>query len=164
MRRLAFGLVVLALGGALLLVVLRSSRPTQGERSSDAIAGGLATVSRRRSPALKVPNPDARRQARRFVEAFLSYEVGAGGSRTERALRSDASQALAAELLAHRPIPPGRSDPATTRITRLRVDPVPGHPDLALVSGEARRPAAPEPFAFLFAWRGGRWLAIAPGE
>jgi hypothetical protein len=164
MRRLAFGLVVLALGGALLLAVLRSPNPNLGKPSSAGAEDRLATVSRRHPPARKAPTADTRRQARRFVEAFLSYEVGAGGSRAEEAIRSDASPSFADELLAHPPIPAGGSAPPPARITRLRVDPVPGQPDLALVSGEARRPAAPEPFAFLFARRGGRWLAVAPGE
>jgi hypothetical protein len=58
----------------------------------------------------------------------------------------------------------GRPGQAAARITSLRIDRVPGHPYLVLASGDARRAEGPEPFSFLFARRGGRWLALAPGE
>jgi hypothetical protein len=101
---------------------------------------------------------------RHFLDAFLSYEVGAGGSHVEATIRADASRVFADELLTRPPTPPGAGAPPPARITRMRVDPVRGRADLALVSGEARRRAGPEPFAFLFARRHGRWLALAPGE
>jgi hypothetical protein len=165
MRRVAFGLVVVALGAALLLVGKHSSRSPQAATTTIRPAVRPTAAFHPRTPARRPPpTPGALHQARRFLDAFLSYEVGVGGSRTERAIRADASHGFAVELLTHRPTPPGAGAPPPARIKRMRVDPVRGRADLALVSGEARRRAGPEPFAFLFARRHGRWLALAPGE
>jgi hypothetical protein len=103
-------------------------------------------------------------QVRLFVTAFLAYEVGGGDPAAKALIRSHASPSFARELLADPPTPPDRSRPASAQITSLHVDPVPGHPDLALASGDARRPGGTEPFSFLFECRAGRWLAVAPGE
>jgi hypothetical protein len=160
MRRLVFAAATVALGGALLLVGLhRAPSMPPGRSAPGPLAGRLESGAGRRPRAV-----DAGHRARLFVRGFLAYEVGLGGGRTEAAIRRGASPAFAGELLARRPTPSARPVPSPARIASLEVHAVPGHPDLALVSGEARRAAGPEPFAFLFARRGGRWRAVGPGE
>jgi hypothetical protein len=106
----------------------------------------------------------ARARIRRFIAAFLAYEVGGGNPATTAAIRAHASPPFARQLLSDPPSPLRRPGPGGARITSLHVDPVPGHPHLALASGEARRPQGAEPFSFLFEGRAGRWVAVAPGE
>jgi hypothetical protein len=108
------------------------------------------------------PPPAARAAARRFLLAFLADEVGDSRSAAVE-IRAGAVPALADVLLERRrPRRAGRQ--REVEIASLRVDRLPGHPDLVLASGSARRPSALEPFAFLFVRRRGRWLALAPGE
>ena len=82
--------------------------------------------------------------------------------RVRTAIRADAVGALARELLRRPASLATRLPPA--RLGALELHRLPGRPGLLLVSGTARRPSGPEPFAFLFARRGGRWLAVAPAE
>jgi hypothetical protein len=159
-RRLVFAAATVALGAALLLVGLHRTRPIpSGSAAPRPLVHRFEAGTGRRPRAV-----GAGHQARLFVTAFLAYEVGLGGRRAEAAIRRGASPAFAEELLAHRPTPSGGPVRSPARIASLKVHAVPGHPDLALVSGEALRPAGPEPFAFLFARRDGRWRAVAPGE
>ena len=158
LRRLGFALALAALVAALLLVGLR---PTPPPRTSPP---GTATLTSAGDPERPATSIVLRSRARRFIGAFLSYEVGPRGTRQEATIRATASRTFAERLLSERSTAqrlPGRP---RAELTSLNVHPLPGHPDLALVSGEARRRAGPEPFAFLFADRGGRWLAVAPGE
>jgi hypothetical protein len=158
LRGLGFVATAAALLAALALVGLRptssTSTPTPQRPANQVDA----------PPRPKPPSADARTEARRFVSAFLSYEVGAGGDRTHAAIRVGASPAFARRLLSGPATAPAGPKARTAHVTYLRVDPVPAHPDLALVSGDARRPEGLEPFSFLFARRDGRWLAVAPGE
>ncbi len=121
---------------------------------------GPAEIARATHPP---PTEAARTAARRFLLAFLSFEVGAGGRATRRTLRADASAAFAHRLLEAAPGArvAGR-DPA--RLGTLRLHPLSGRPELVLVTGTALRPSGPEPLAFLFGHRRGRWLAVAPAE
>jgi hypothetical protein len=118
-------------------------------------------------PAHPGPEPlpsVARQAARSFVIAFLSYETDSGGPAAIEAIRTHTSSSFSRRLLSDPPLASARRRLGRPRLTALRVDPLPGRPDLALVSGEARRPAGPEPFAFLFARRAGHWVAVGPGE
>jgi hypothetical protein len=63
-----------------------------------------------------------------------------------------------------RPPRPAPTAPGPAPIAVLHVSRLPARPDLALVSGTAHRRSGGEPFAFLFARRRGRWLALAPAE
>jgi hypothetical protein len=155
MRRLLFAALLASLAAVLLLVGFHRAR-TAPPRSP-----GTPTVALRQ-PALGATPMGARPEVRRFIAAFLSYEVGGGGSAVESAIHTSASRRLARQLLSEPPTSPAR--PSRARIRSLRIDPVPGHPDLALASGDARRPEGPEAFSFVFARRDGRWIAVAPGE
>jgi hypothetical protein len=158
MRRLLFAALLAALVAVLLLAGFHPSAPTPRRTPAPA---RIATARR---PLPGPPPTGARPQVRRFLAAFLSYEVGLGGPVVEARIEDSASGHFAHQLLSEPPRPVGRSAQVIARITSLRIDRVPGHPDLALASGDARRPEGAEPFSFLFAQRGGRWLAVAPGE
>ncbi len=157
MRRLLFATLLLSLLGVLLLVGF--DRP--GSTRPSARAGRAAVL---RQPTHRPPPLGALEQVRHFIVAFLSYEVGRGGRAAEETIHAFAVPHLARQLLSQPPTPAGRPSNGAPRITRLRVDDVPGHPDLLLASGDARHPEGPEPVSFLFARREGRWLAVAPGE
>lgn len=103
-------------------------------------------------------------QIKRFLVAFLAFEVGDGDPKTEAVVRESASPSFARQLLSEPAAIPRRPNPGLARITSLHIYPVPGHRDLVLASGDARRRGGPEPFSFLFERRSGRWLALAPGE
>jgi hypothetical protein len=158
MRRLIFVALLASLVVALLLVGLHPTSPTPPRLSA---AANIATP-RRLAPA--PPPGNARPQVRRFLAAFLSHEVGLDSPAVEMAIQASSSRHFARQLLSEPLGPVGEPGQAAARIFSLRIDRVPGHPDLALASGDARRPEGPEPFSFLFARRGGRWLALAPGE
>jgi hypothetical protein len=157
MRRLLFAALLAALVAVVLLVGSHRTRSTPPRNPS-------ATTVALRAPAPGPPPIGARLQVRRFIAAFLSYEVGAGGPAVKDAIRGCASRRFARQLLSEPPTPAGRPSHGVARITSLHIDPVPDHPDLALGSGAARRAEGPEPFSFLFARREGRWLAVAVGE
>jgi hypothetical protein len=154
LRGALFAVLVVGLTGAFLWVL---SGGHQGQ-PSEPIAFAGAQVPR---PLAPVPVA-ARRAARHFLAAFLSDEVGSGGLAARAAIRAYSVGALARELLADPPR--AFTDAARARLGALRLHRLPGRPGLLLISGTARRTAGPEPFAFLFARRGGRWLALAPAE
>jgi hypothetical protein len=155
-RRLVFAALALAMTVAALLLGLRREYPAETPAPT-------AAPPHRRAPDV-TPRPattSLRRAARGFARAFLAFEAG-GADRAARAtIRRGAGHRLAHELLAHRP---PRSDHPGASIVALHVALLPHRPGLALLIGTARRTDGPEPFAFLFARRGGRWLAVAPAE
>jgi hypothetical protein len=157
LRRLLFAILSVPLLAVLLLV------GSHGTDSTPPKIPARRPVALRRS-APGHPPIGARPQVRRFIAAFLSYEVGGGGSAVESAIHTSASRHFARQLLSEPPTSPARPSRGRVPISSLRIDPVPGHPSLALASGDAHRPKGPEPFSFLFARRDGRWLAVAPGE
>jgi hypothetical protein len=153
LRHLAFLAVVVALVAVLVLTMVDrpAHAPTQGRQQPTA----------RTVPTPSPASASARHAARRFVEAFLSFEVGMGEGAARKAIRAGADTAFARELLSG-PSPPTAPDPGPAPIAILRVGRLPGRPGRALVFGTARRQSGPEPFAFLFGRRQGRWLAVAP--
>ena len=154
MRRVLFPLLVVGLTGALLWVDSGHHREPQGK----AVVSAAPQVPR---PRASVPTA-ALTAARHFLSAFLSLEVGSGGRAARAAMRTDSVGSLTRELLTGSPRSSAATAPA--RIGVLHLHRLPGHPRLLVVSGSARRPSGPEPFSFLFARRGGRWLAAAPAE
>lgn len=156
MRRLAFGALAAVLTIAAVLL---------GSRHQHAAEAPVPTaVLHARPSPYAEPAPSTaslRRAARRFIEAFLAFEAGADDPRTRGAIRRGADRHLALDLLADRP---RRSGDRSAAALSLRVTRLPHRPGLALATGTARRRSGPEPFAFLFTRRGGRWLALAPAE
>jgi hypothetical protein len=155
-RRLGFA--VLAAAPALAAALLGSHHEPRAE------APAPPPTARRGQPPRAAPSPATpalRREAHRFLAAFLALEAGAEDRATRAAIRRGAAPRLARELLAGRPRPARRPG---ARILALRLARLPRRPGLALATGTARRRDGPEPFAFLLARRGGRWLALAPAE
>ena len=129
------------------------------------------------SPPLAAPSPrvlaartallrgEVRAAARRFLAAFLRYEVGDLGPGVKAALRATATPAFAARLLARPPRAPapGRFPPRA-RLGRVEVAFVSLVPPRAIAGGAAQRGGEPEQFSFLFELRGRAWLASGPGS
>jgi hypothetical protein len=111
-----------------------------------------------------VPTPTLASSARRFLAAFLRYEVGDSSPALTRALEATATRALSAELLRHRPRPSQGQAPSDPTLGPLSFAPVSTDPPLVSVSGTARRPTGPEQLSFVFEFSQGSWLASAPGE
>jgi hypothetical protein len=158
-RRLAFACLAVAMVSAALLL---GSRHEQSARSAARVTSVRAAGA---TPAASGRSTSGRRRsARSFIGAFLTYEAGRVDGVTRAAIRRHAAPRLAWMLLARsREMSPGRAEDRPLSFS-VRVDRLPHRPDLALVTGTARRVGGPEPFAFLFARRGDRWLAIAPAE
>jgi hypothetical protein len=154
LRRIVFGLLLLGLAGGLLWSLAETDRPSR----ADPAPPRLFRPAGAEAPVLTPARPTARR----FLSAFLAEEVGDRSARVRKAIYDDAGGALARELLRE----PARvgTRPATVRLGAIKLHRLPGRPGLLLVSGTARRASGPEPFAFLFARRGRRWLALAPAE
>jgi len=120
-------------------------------------------VSAHRPPPRRLAAPALRRSARRFLTAFLRYEVGDRSSATSRALRATATPAFAAGLRRRPPRPSAAAPRAPARLGPLTIARL--TPTLAAVNATARRAAGPEQLSFLFARTAtGRWQASAPGE
>jgi hypothetical protein len=157
MRRLAF----LALAGVITVaVLLAGSHHEPDARSAAKLTAPIG------GPMHPPPSPsDLRRAARLFIEAFLDLETGRSGRATRAAVRRTTSIGFARTLLADAPVGQARKTPDRRRPSiSLQATRLPHRPDLALVTGTAARASGPEPFAFLFVGRDGRWLAIAPAE
>jgi hypothetical protein len=158
MRRLAFACLVGVMVVAALLL---------GSRHQDAALPSASSAPREGRSVAAAPTPSTPgldRAARRFLDAFLAYESGGAQPGARAAIRRSAAPRLARELLGAPT--EARRDRAAAPLPRptLRVARLPHSPDLALITGTARRRSGPESFAFLFAHRSRRWLAIAPAE
>ncbi len=135
-------------------------------------AGGGSTAPPRESPpdtsqlllpGAARPHPAVAPSARRFLVAFLSYEVGAGDSEVRAALRATTTPAFADQLLQQRSRRSAEHPAPNPRLGDLAVVLLSVNPPLASVTATARRPSGPEQLSFVFALRNGRWLASAPG-
>jgi hypothetical protein len=161
-RRLLFALLAVAMILAALLIGLRHRPPRS---ATTPIPGTSTPAARTLAPVSSAPG--LRRSARAFLEAFLAYEGGKVDRATRTAIRRQAGHLFATELLGawhpHTAGPAG-AEPTITAIRLVRLVRLSHRRDLALLTGTARRSDGPEPFAFLLARRGGRWLVIAPAE
>lgn len=102
-----------------------------------------------------------RRAARPFLGAFLRYEAGA---EVAAALRASATPAFAARLLAAPPRATGPGYLPPARLGTFRITFLSARADRALVRASAERGVGAEQLSFVFARRGGRWLASGPGQ
>jgi hypothetical protein len=158
LRRFTFALLFLTLLGVVVWTAVEGPRGTAGRPEV------ATSVAARRIPARPAPplDGDLARAARRFLLAFLDYEVGARRAWARRAICAGAVGRLARQILSH----PSRqrSLSRSAHLEALRIVAIPAHGRLVLVSGSARRRRGLEAFAFIFGRRGERWLALAPGE
>jgi len=176
-RTLLFALAVLALiasAAALALSDPRSGpeaapRPPSparvaGSPSTRTPAGEDLPRGRGAAPALLSARRAVIASARRFLAAFLRYEVGMVDGRVARALRATATEDFAVSLLRSPPRPRAGAMPAQARLLGLGVELAPGAAPRALILGTLRRDGRVESFAFEFERRGERWLAAGVAE
>jgi hypothetical protein len=102
--------------------------------------------------------------ARRFVPAFLRYEVGDIDAGVRRTLRATATAEFAASLLAVPPRPPAGGFPPRARLQRLAVKFWPNAAFHAYVEGTALRGGAPEAFSLEFEYGEAGWRASGVTE
>jgi hypothetical protein len=171
-RPILFGLVVLALVASALVLALGTRRPVPAPSSAPSVrpaASGLiaprptsgapapAEPSRPRSPAATT--------ARRFLPAYLRYEVGDLARPVARALRASATPQFAAALLGAPPRPIGGGPlPGPARLRRFRVRVAAGAPGWGELSGTAERGGHIERLTFVLERRGTSWLVTGVGE
>lgn len=182
-RPLLFALVVAALLGAAALLTLRqgadrgshkAARPmvlpgALGERHSPVAAPGDLVLrygedlSARRParPALVGARRAVEAAARRFLAAFLPYEVGGLDGGLARRLRASATERFAAQLLAAPPRPRAGAMPPRARLAGLAVS-LEGSGVLA--EGSLRRGGELESFTLRLERSGGRWLVAGAVE
>ncbi len=164
-----FGLVCVVLLGAALVF---SSNGWRSRSWQSGVGRRAAPLSCRPSaPAARVAAraqrlvAALRRTARRFLGAFLRYEVGEGGSAAAATLRATATRSFAARLLAAPPRAPAAGGfPTAARLGELEVGLLAPAANRALISASAVRAGRPEQLSFLFVRRGASWLAMGPGQ
>lgn len=154
--------LALFLGCAVVLLTAALLLSSGGPPTAPRPPWSLPSAPAPRRPSRPPAEGDLAEDARRFLRAFLAYEVGGMSSQIEHALRASATPAFSAELLAAPPRPARRLRRA--RIISLSTHLLSSRPPEALVSGSAGRPGGREQFSFLFARPGQRWLAAGAGE
>jgi hypothetical protein len=102
--------------------------------------------------------------SRRFLGAFLRYEVGDLTPTVRRRLRTTATPGFARRLFNSPARPTVGRFPPRAVLRRLDVQFVSPKATLARVNGTAWRAGLPEEFAFLFTLRPVGWLASGPAE
>src|SRR4051794_39223017 len=142
---------------------LGSSPEAETERSGGTAQIEVAEVGR---VALETARLRARvdQAARRFVPAFLRYEVGDIDAGVRRTLRATATAEFAANLLAVPPRPPVGGFPPRGHLQRLAVRLSPNAAFHAFVEGTALRGGAPEAFSLEFEYGEGGWRASGVTE
>jgi hypothetical protein len=163
-RGLLFALLSLAL--VLSALSFSRTRPDPGSGAASRVSVGEAPTR----PSARGGRARARRllawlrhSARRFLLAFLRYEVG--DRDVAQGLRERATTTFAARLLSAWPREPaGRRLPAAARLEGFEVGPLSADLDRALISASARRGPAREELSFLFERRHGAWLASGPAQ
>jgi hypothetical protein len=115
-------------------------------------------------PALSGGRRAVAAAARRFLAAFLRYEVGDARPPGLVALRATSTEAFVAQLLLAPPRPAAAGLPRRARLAGIEITLPSDAAPRALVSGALRRQGSVEGFAFLFERHGQRWLASGVGE
>jgi hypothetical protein len=138
-------------------VLLHEGDGNPSARTGSATPARIVATAKTRAPAALAGS------ARRFLRAFLAYEVGDRRPQIVDALAATATTSFARELAGASPTG-ATPTPAPAKLGALTLDPLGGDPPLALVTAGAHRPSGPEQLSFLFTERPGRWLASAPGE
>jgi hypothetical protein len=153
-----------ATGNAVVAPATGNAVPPTGDTVAPATgnvvgsAGDVIAQLNRRKAEVRVA-------ARRFLTAFLRYEVGDLSPPVRHALRTNATRGFADRLLSYPPRRPaaGRFPPRAT-LQRLDIAFVSPLATRAVVSGTAGRGGLSEEFSFVLAYRGTTWLASGPGE
>jgi hypothetical protein len=164
--RIALFLSICAL---LVLASIAFSRGSDSIGTAEPPPSALETAGTRRSEQELIAQLERRQieveeAARRFLSAFLRYEVGDLTPTVRRTLRSTATPEFARRLFSFPARPTIGRFPPRAVLRRLDVEFVSSEGTLARVNGTAWRAGLPEEFAFLFMLRRVGWLAIGPAE
>jgi hypothetical protein len=152
------------------MLVLASVLFSRGSDSIDTAprseqrAGGASSSEQELIARLEQRQIEVEAASRRFLAAFLRYEIGDMPPPVRRALRMTTTPEFARRLFNFPVRPAAGRFPPPAELRRLDVEFVSSTGTLALVSGTAWRAALPEEFAFLFALRPAGWLASGPAE
>jgi hypothetical protein len=166
-RHLLFGVASLVLLAAAFAIGSEggSSTPPASSPQVSSKALALPPAAKRITARLQRSLASVRPPARRFLRAFLRYEVGEAGPRVAAALRVSATPRFARQLLVAPPRPsPSGPMQLPARLGSLEVSVLSPDASRVLVSGEARRGPSSEQFSFVFVRATGGWLASAPGQ
>jgi hypothetical protein len=147
-------------------VVFSRSGPSPEAESESAGDAARIEVAEAGRVALETARLRAQveQAARRFVPAFLRYEVGDIDAGVRRTLRATATAEFAADLLAVPPRPPAAGFPPRARLRRLAVKLSPSAAFHAFVEGSALRGGARETFSFEFEYGESGWRASGVTE
>ncbi|HEY8082531.1 MAG TPA: hypothetical protein VIE64_03100 [Solirubrobacterales bacterium] len=108
---------------------------------------------------------EVERASRRFLDAFLRYEVGEQTPAVRRTLRTTATPEFARQLLASPPRrPPAGSFPPRAALSQVNVTFASSSATLVVVDGTAMRAGFPEEFGFAFTRTFSGWRASGPAE
>jgi len=163
-------MLFVAVSAALVLAAIALRHPAESSHPSSVVRApqldrGSALPADDVVARLTRRHAEVRAAARRFLIAFLRYEVGDLSAPVRRALRGAATRPFAERLLRRPPRRPaaGRFPPRAT-LRRIDISFVSPRATRAVVSGAALRGGLSEEFSFVLARRGGIWLASGPGE
>jgi len=149
-------------------IALRSppdSSPPSGVVRPPQVDGGPVGSARDVVAQLNKRHTEVKAAARRFLTAFLRYEVGDLSEPVRRALRGTATRRFADRLLRQPPRRPAAGQfPPRATLRRIHIAFISPLATRAVVSGAALRGGLSEEFSFVLARRGGTWLASGPGE
>lgn len=135
------------------------SSPEAEPEGTGATAGVEAADAERAALEIARLRSEVEAAARRFVPAFLRYQVGDIGAGVRQTLRVTATADFAADLLAVPPRPPAGGFPPPARLQRLAVRFSPNDAFHAFVKGVVLRSGAPAAFSLEFEYGEGGWRA-----
>jgi hypothetical protein len=156
-----------AVAAALVLAAIvfnRGAEPTDAEREA---SGGAAASAQdqRRAAQLAQADAEVEATARRFLAAFLRYEVGELTPAVRRALRATTTPEFARQLLASPARRPSAgSFPPRAAVDRMNVTFISPQATLAVVDGTALRSGFPEEFGFVFTRTAPGWRASGAAQ
>jgi hypothetical protein len=168
-RAALFALVCAALVGSAVGFAAGGHQSGVGQRGAESrsavsVKRSSAGVERAVLRAQRLAE-ELRRSARRFLAAFLRYEVGERSPAVLAMLRVTATRRFATRLLAASPRPAAAGRfPPPAHLRNLQVAFLSAAASRALVGGVAGRGGRTEDLSFLFTHRRRGWLASGPAQ
>jgi len=163
-------MLFVAVSAALVAAAIALRHPAESSRPSGVVRApqldrGAAVPARDVVLRLNRRHAEVRAAARRFLTAFLRYEVGDVSAQVRRTIRGAATQPFARRLLRRPPRRPATgSFPPRATLRSVYISFVSPRATRAVASGSALRGGLSEEFSFVLARHGGKWLASGPGE
>lgn len=137
---------------------------TGAEQEASGGAGPADARAQTLAAQLAQADAEVKATARRFLAAFLRYEVGELTPALRRVLRATATPEFGRQLLAFPTRRPPGNFPPRAELRRVDVTFVSPQATLAVVSGTALRAGRPEEFGFVFTQSASGWLASGAAE